>query len=207
MASAIARDRLILAMDVPSREEAEQLMDRVGDSVRFVKIGLELYAAAGPSIVEKALARGKRVFLDLKFHDIPRTVAKASVEATRLGVRMFDLHASGSFQMMRQTVLDVGRVCRSEGIQRPKMLAVTVLTSHNQQTLGELGVNRSVEAHVEALAALDVCLDHGRALIQRMGDQRSNPGSARAGCDVARAERSGHRRRARLRHPGSPRPL
>ena len=98
--------------------------------------------------------RGGEVFLDLKFHDIPRTVAKAGVEATRLGVRMFDVHASGSVEMMRQTVAEVNKVCRTEHLVRPKLLAVTVLTSLNHDDLKRVGVRSGVESQVVRLAKL-----------------------------------------------------
>ncbi|MFM7841541.1 MAG: orotidine 5'-phosphate decarboxylase / HUMPS family protein, partial [Nitrospira sp.] len=94
MASVNARDRLILAMDVPSGDEAERLMARVGDSVRFVKIGLELYTAAGSAIVESALAQGKRVFLDLKFLDIEETVRRATARVAAMGVDFLTVHAN-----------------------------------------------------------------------------------------------------------------
>ena len=94
------------------------------------------------------------MFLDLKFHDIPRTVAKAGVEATRMGVRMFDVHASGSVEMMRQTVAEVNKVCRTEDLVRPKLLAVTVLTSLNHDDLKRVGVRSGVENQVVRLAKL-----------------------------------------------------
>jgi len=146
--------RLIMALDVATVTEALELVDLLKEDVGLFKVGKQLFLHAGPQIVRDIRERGGEVFLDLKFHDIPRTVAKASVEATRLGVRMFDLHASGSFQMMRQTVLDVGRVCRSEGLQRPKILAVTVLTSLNQDDLKRVGVRGGVENQVVRLARL-----------------------------------------------------
>lgn len=146
--------RLIMALDVASVPEALELVDLLKEDVGLFKVGKQLFLHAGPQIVRDIRERGGEVFLDLKFHDIPRTVAKASVEATRLGVRIFDLHASGSFQMMRQTVLDVGRVCRNEGLQRPKILAVTVLTSLNQDDLKRVGVRGGVENQVVRLARL-----------------------------------------------------
>jgi orotidine-5'-phosphate decarboxylase len=94
------------------------------------------------------------VFLDLKFHDIPYTVAKAGIEAARLGVRFFDLHASGSFEMMERTHAEVARVCRREGIRRPKILAVTVLTSLRRMDLRRVGVADQVEHQVVRLARL-----------------------------------------------------
>jgi orotidine-5'-phosphate decarboxylase len=97
---------------------------------------------------------GGEVFLDLKFHDIPTTVAKAAVEATRLGVKMFNVHASGSLAMMRLTVREVNRVCRQESLRKPLMLAVTVLTSLNESDLKKVGVTGEVADQVVRLALL-----------------------------------------------------
>jgi orotidine-5'-phosphate decarboxylase len=97
---------------------------------------------------------GGEVFLDLKFHDIPTTVAKAAIEATRLGVKMLNVHASGSLEMMRQTVKEVNRVCRQEKLRRPTMLAVTVLTSLNKSDLSKVGVDGEVVDQVVRLALL-----------------------------------------------------
>ena len=97
---------------------------------------------------------GGEIFLDLKFHDIPNTVAKAAIEATRFGVKMFNVHASGSLEMMRLTVKEVQRVCRQEKRRKPIMLAVTVLTSLNQDDLKRVGVERKVADQVVRLALL-----------------------------------------------------
>ncbi len=148
------RSRLIFALDVATVSEAIELVDLLRDEVGMFKVGKQLFLHAGPEVVHKIRARGGDVFLDLKFHDIPRTVAKASAEATRLGVRMLDLHASGSVQMMRQTIHEVAKVCRTEKLPRPKLLAVTVLTSLNQDDLKRLGVRSGVESQVARLARL-----------------------------------------------------
>jgi orotidine-5'-phosphate decarboxylase len=148
MASVNARDRLILALDVPSREEAEVLLDRVGDSVRFVKIGLELYAAAGPAIVEQALAQGKRVFLDLKFLDIEETVRRATARVASMGVDFLTVHAN------RKALAAAveGRGAKHEG--GLKLLAVTVLTNFDANDLRDMGVQWSVADLVAARAKL-----------------------------------------------------
>ena len=130
--------RLIFALDVATVPEALQLVQLLRNEVGMFKIGKQLFMHAGPDIVREIKAQGAEVFLDLKFHDIPRTVAKAGAEATRLGVRMFDLHASGSVSMMRQTIAEVNKVCRTEHLVRPKLLAVTVLTSLNHDDLRRL---------------------------------------------------------------------
>lgn len=149
-----ARSRLIFALDVGTLREAEQLTKQLAREVGVFKIGKQLFLHAGPPVVRMVRERGGEVFLDLKFHDIPRTVAKAAVEATRMGARMFDLHASGSLAMMRQTVTEVNRVCRNENLRRPKILAVTVLTSLTRDDLKRVGVHAGVEHQVVRLARL-----------------------------------------------------
>jgi orotidine-5'-phosphate decarboxylase len=148
------RARLIFALDVASTKEAIELVDLLKDEVGLFKVGKQLFLHAGPEIIRQIKERGGDVFLDLKFHDIPRTVAKAGAEATRLGVRMFDLHASGSVAMMRQTIAEVNKVSRTEHLVRPKLLAVTVLTSLNTEDLKRLGVRSGVENQVVRLAKL-----------------------------------------------------
>jgi orotidine-5'-phosphate decarboxylase len=148
------RSRLIFALDVGSVREAMDYVDRLTAEVGMFKVGKQLFLHAGPQIVQLIRNRGGEVFLDLKFHDIPRTVAKAGVEATRMGVRMFDVHASGSLEMMQRTVAEVSKVCRSEGLRRPKVLAVTVLTSLNREDLKRVGVPSGVENQVVRLARL-----------------------------------------------------
>lgn len=148
------RARLIFALDVASTREALELVDLLRDEVGLFKVGKQLFLHAGPEIIRQIRERGAEVFLDLKFHDIPRTVAKAGVEATRLGVRMFDLHASGSIAMMRQTITEVNKVSRTEHLVRPKLLAVTVLTSLNQEDMKRVGFRSGVENQVVRLARL-----------------------------------------------------
>lgn len=147
------RARLIFALDV-SAAEALDLVKLLRHEVGLFKVGKQLFMHAGPQIVTKIRELGGEVFLDLKFHDIPRTVAKAGAEATRLGVRMFDLHASGSLEMMRYTLREVTKVCRLEGLAKPKILAVTVLTSLNRDDLKRVGVMSGIESQVVRLARL-----------------------------------------------------
>lgn len=149
-----ARDRLIFPLDVPSTAEAEELIEALSGEVGMFKVGKQLFLHAGPGIVRHLREKGEEVFLDLKFHDIPRTVARASLEATRLGVKMFDLHASGSFEMMRLTAQQVRQVCRREDLRRPKILAVTVLTSLSGEDLKLVGVRSGVMPQVTRLAKL-----------------------------------------------------
>jgi len=148
------RHRLILALDVETIAEAEELVELLHDAVGAFKIGKQLFLHAGPEVVRMVHRHGAEVFLDLKFHDIPHTVARAGVEAARLGVRFFDVHASGSFEMMARTNAEVLRACRREGLRRPKILAVTVLTSLGTGDLRRVGVADGVESQVARLARL-----------------------------------------------------
>jgi len=149
-----SKRRLIFALDVDSTADAEALIDELLPEVGLFKVGKQLFLHAGPAIVRRIRERGGEVFLDLKFHDIPRTVAKAGVEAARLGVKMFDVHASGSDEMMRVTVAEVRRACRREALRRPKILAVTVLTSLSRDDLKRVGVMAGIESQVVRLARL-----------------------------------------------------
>jgi orotidine-5'-phosphate decarboxylase len=150
----LIRERLIVALDVDSLTQAEDIVRRLGREVGVYKVGKQLFLHAGPEVVRMIHRHGGQVFLDLKFHDIPNTVAKAGIEAARLGVKFFDLHASGSQEMMERTLTEVTRVCRREGLRRPKILAVTVLTSLGKTDLRRVGVSDEVEHQVVRLARL-----------------------------------------------------
>jgi orotidine-5'-phosphate decarboxylase len=150
-----SRDRLIVALDLETRHAAEQLVDRLAGLVSRFKIGSQLFTAAGPAVVEAVRKRGGEVFLDLKYHDIPNTVAGAAREATRLGVFMFNVHASGGVAMMRAAADAATAAARELAVRRPLVIAVTVLTSLDRAALGrELGVMSSVEGHVLHLCQL-----------------------------------------------------
>ncbi|MFN2501048.1 MAG: orotidine-5'-phosphate decarboxylase [Pyrinomonadaceae bacterium] len=148
------RDRIIVALDVDSEAEAGSIVRELGDAVGAFKIGLQLFTSVGPGVVRKICDQGNRVFLDLKFHDIPNTVAKASVEAVRLGVWMFNVHASGGSEMMERTASEVANACERESMARPLLIGVTLLTSSDPQTLREIGLNGTVDQHVIRLARL-----------------------------------------------------
>ncbi len=148
------KEKIILALDLSSPEEARKTIDTFREEVGAFKIGLQLFTAAGASFVRELTARGVKIFLDLKFHDIPNTVASAAVEAARMGVWMFNVHASGGGEMMRETVGRVNEVCSRENLDRPKMIAVTVLTSSNAETLRETGVQTALTEQVLNLARL-----------------------------------------------------
>ena len=148
------RERLIVALDFDDLERAAELVRQLAGEVGMFKIGKQLFTHAGPQAVRQIQELGGEIFLDLKFHDIPNTVAKAAIEATRLGVKMFNVHASGSLEMMRLTAKEVRRVCRQQKLRKPIMLAVTVLTSLNQDDLQRVGVERKVADQVVRLALL-----------------------------------------------------
>lgn len=149
------KEKLIIALDVSDAQQAIDIVDRLGDDAAVFKVGFELFVSAGPGIVEKIQGRGKKVFLDLKFHDIPNTVSKAALAAARLGVYMFNVHASGGLTMMKKCKDAVVELCLKENIQRPKIIGVTALTSLDNEILkNELGVQYSLKTHVKHLALL-----------------------------------------------------
>lgn len=149
-----AKKRLIFPLDVDSLAEAKHLITSLSDEVGLFKVGKQLFVHAGPDIVRFIHQKGGQVFLDLKFHDIPHTVASAGIEAARLGVAMFNVHASGGFDMMQTTRKAVQKMCRAEQLRRPVILAVTVLTSLNRDDLKQTGVPSPVETQVVRLAHL-----------------------------------------------------
>ncbi len=140
-------DSVLVALDVPSSERAVQLSQILEPHVGGFKIGLELFCASGPSIVEQIGA--KRVFLDLKFHDIPNTVASACRVAAKMGVRIFNVHCLGGLDMMRAAV-DATR----EVDPNVHLIGVTVLTSHDSQSLARLGLSESPREAVLRMAEL-----------------------------------------------------
>src|SRR5919108_1247238 len=148
------RERLIVALDIADLEQVKEFVKLLAPQVGMFKVGKQLFTSAGPQAVRLIQELGGEVFLDLKFHDIPNTVAKAAIEATRLGVKMFNVHASGSLEMMRMTVKEVRRVCRQEKRRRPIILAVTVLTSLSKGDLEKVGVDGEVVYQVVRLALL-----------------------------------------------------
>ena len=168
------RERLIAALDIDSLDQAQELVRLLAGDVGMFKIGKQLFTHAGPQAVRLIQELGGEIFLDLKFHDIPNTVAKAAIEATRMGVKMFNVHASGSLEMMRLTVKEVERVCRQEKRRKPIMLAVTVLTSLNQDDLKRVGVDGKVADQVVRLALLtkEAGMDGVVASPQEVGDIR-----------------------------------
>src|SRR5258705_7278477 len=155
MAPTDPRDRLIVALDVDSQAQAERLAERLDGLVRRFKIGSQLFTAAGPAVVQAIQKRGAEVFLDLKYHDIPNTVAGAAREAARLGVFMFNVHASGGVAMMRAAAEGATSTAKGSGSRRPLVIPVTVLTNLDRAALSpELAVSSSVEGHVLHLCGL-----------------------------------------------------
>lgn len=146
-----AKDHLIVALDVPTAVDAQEIVYELGDSVSFYKVGLQLFAAEGPNIVRELVNSGRRVFLDLKLHDIPNTVAGAVKAASELGVQMLTVHAAGGSKMLNEAVRAAKNVA-----QPLTILGVTVLTSFDQSDLEESGVKSDVSQQVRHLAELSM---------------------------------------------------
>ena len=149
-----AKNKLIVALDVDSVEQARQLVAALREVVGMFKVGSQLFTAVGPELVLEIVSGGNKVFLDLKFHDIPNTVAAAAVEATRLGVSIFNVHASGGSEMMERTAYAVAETSQQEQIPKPAVIAVTILTSANEATLREIGIDAQPEKLVTQLARM-----------------------------------------------------
>jgi orotidine-5'-phosphate decarboxylase len=148
------KEKLIVALDVPTVTDARRLTGELAGSVGAFKIGSQLFTAAGPDFVRELVNEGHRVFLDLNFHDIPNTVGAAAVEATRLGVFMFNVHAAGGREMMMRTRDEVMSAAAKENLKQPLIIAVTVLTSTDDETLQSIGVQLSADEQVRRLAML-----------------------------------------------------
>ena len=152
--NSVAKDRLIVALDVSTERRARELVDSLRGIVGMFKVGSQLFTEAGPKIVSEIVNSGNGVFLDLKFHDIPNTVACAAVAATRLGVSIFNVHASGGREMMQRTADAVSEVATKEGLKRPSVIAVTVLTSSDATMLSEIGIGSEPETQACRLSLL-----------------------------------------------------
>ncbi|MCK5844829.1 MAG: orotidine-5'-phosphate decarboxylase [Victivallales bacterium] len=150
--------KLIVALDVEKLEKALEFVDAAGPEVEWYKIGSQLFCEAGPEAVAALKRRGKKVFLDLKFHDIPNTVANAVAAGVRMGADMVNVHASGGSVMMRAAVEAAKEAASAEGTETPLVIAVTVLTSMDASALGEV-INAADDdanpaEHVRRLAQL-----------------------------------------------------
>lgn len=190
-----AKNKLIVALDVETAREALKLFSALKEVAGMFKTGSQLFTAAGPQIVREIVRAGGRVFLDLKFHDIPNTVAAAGVEAARLGVSIFNVHACGGSEMMRRTAEAVAETAEREGFTRPQVIAVTVLTSADDSVLAEAGFSSKTEEQVARMARLahDAGLDgvvaspHEVELVREVVEGRDfivvTPGVRPAGID------------------------
>jgi orotidine-5'-phosphate decarboxylase len=143
-----ATDKIVVALDVATKSEAMRLVEQLREQISFFKIGLQLYTTEGPEIVRALRATGAKVFLDLKLHDIPNTVARAVESAAKLGVQMLTIHLSGGSEMIRAAVAARKR--------EMSILGVTVLTSSTQQTLDEIGIEEQLDRQVLRLGNLGV---------------------------------------------------
>lgn len=149
------KDRVIVALDVDTKEQALNAAQKLSDHVGVFKIGMQLFNSAGPEIVKEFNALGANVFVDLKFHDIPNTVASAARVMTRMGCYMFNVHAAGGSEMMRQAVEAVRSESEKLGVKPPKVLAVTVLTSLSQEQVeNEMHVPMAVQDLVVSWAKM-----------------------------------------------------
>ena len=145
---------LIVALDVPTKQDMEETLNRLPDCIEWYKVGLEIFCAEGPDILEPLKARNKKIFLDLKLHDIPRTVANAVKTAASHGVNLMTVHAIGGRAML-EAAAEAARECDNP----PKLVAVTTLTSLSQDDFSDLGINRTVSE--QALALGDLAISSG----------------------------------------------
>jgi orotidine-5'-phosphate decarboxylase len=148
------KEKIIFALDVDHFEEAQKLVSEFKEHVGMFKVGKQLFTHCGPKIVDFIKMKKSKVFLDLKYHDIPNTVSKATVQAAKLGVDMLNVHASGGFIMMKEAIMALHNAKKSLNIQRPKIIAVTVLTSIDDQELKRMGIEIPVIDLVRNLAVL-----------------------------------------------------
>jgi orotidine-5'-phosphate decarboxylase len=142
----MTKSKIIVALDVPTQSEALTLVEKLSGEISFFKIGLQLFSAAGPEVVRAVVSSGAKVFLDLKLHDIPNTVASAVKSATELGAQMLTIHLSGGAEMIRAAV--------SARENNMSILGVTLLTSATEETLREVGIDDKIDNHVLRLAKL-----------------------------------------------------
>ncbi len=147
-------ERLIVALDVHTMDDVKQLVSKLGDSVSFYKVGMELFYSVGPDVVKCLKAEGKQVFLDLKLHDIPNTVAGGMASLMSLGADILNVHAAGGFTMMKVTAERLKEESEKRGIPCPKLIAITVLTSISQEEWEGMGQTANIKGQVVRLAML-----------------------------------------------------
>jgi len=149
------KERVVLALDVDDFKKAEELVGKLSDYVGVFKIGNQLFTAEGTKVVNMIKEKEGKVFLDLKFHDIPNTVARAAEIATKLGVYIFNIHTSGGYEMMKAAAEASKKISMDLGVRKPLILGVTLLTSINQEILEkEIGIKKKLEEQVVHLAKL-----------------------------------------------------
>lgn len=148
------KKHLIVALDLPTADEALKTASELKGLVNYMKVGKQLFTAAGPDFIERLHDEGFKVFLDMKFHDIPNTVGAASVEAAKLGVFMFNMHTSGGIEMMKTAAERVRDFSEKNGVHRPLLIGVTVLTSLGNEDLHKIGITNDVRAQVQLLSRL-----------------------------------------------------
>jgi orotidine-5'-phosphate decarboxylase len=146
--------RLIAALDFPTVEAAKKAVEEIGDAVAYYKVGMELYYAAGNDMIRFLKEHDKKVFLDLKLQDIPNTVASALKVEARLGVDMINVHAVGGKKMMKAAAKAVKETAEELGVERPKLIAVTILTSMDEEQFADLNYKNTIPEQVVALAKL-----------------------------------------------------
>jgi len=150
-----AKERLVLALDVNDFKKAEELVSKLSDYVGVFKVGSQLFTAEGTKVINMINERRGKVFLDLKFHDIPNTVARAAEVATKLGVYIFNVHTSGGYEMMKAAAEATAKISQELGIRKPIIVGVTLLTSINQEILEkEIGIKKRLKDQVVHLAKL-----------------------------------------------------
>lgn len=148
------KEKLIVALDVDTKEKALALVKKLKNEVGIFKVGSELFTSCGPSIVEEVQKTGAKIFLDLKFHDIPNTVAKSAALAVKLGVFMFNVHSLGGYDMMKKAADTAREEAKKLKNLSPKIIAVTILTSMDENNLKKVGISDNMEAQVLRLAKL-----------------------------------------------------
>lgn len=148
------KEKLIFALDVEHFDEAQKLVMEYREHVGMFKVGKQLFTHCGPKIVDFINMKNSKVFLDLKYHDIPNTVSKAAIEAAKLGVDMFNVHTMGGLAMMRDAKVTLVNTAKKLQLQRPKIIGVTVLTSMDDEALAGMGINITVNQLTKNLALL-----------------------------------------------------
>jgi orotidine-5'-phosphate decarboxylase len=168
------KDKIIFALDVEHFAEAQKWVTLLKDQIGLFKVGKQLFTHAGPKVVDMIHQKGQKVFLDLKYHDIPNTVAKAGEEATKLNVAMFNLHGLGGFEMMKKTAEASQAMAKNLGIPKPIILAVTILTSMDEGALKEVGVQGPLIEEVGRSNRLSTRnRDHSRTMRRKISHRHS----------------------------------